>query len=154
VAEPGSDDKNWSCESASTALRRHSMFRLWLTLAATAFAAEILLAAEVEVKPAASPTKSVSSPSSKPAASPPSKPVASPLAGPSGTPSATPATAQLPQYRPALLPLGPNSVINRIDEAGLIRDGQKDGSLYFRCAVSRTGEILDTWTYHQSPDST
>ena len=130
------------------------MFRLWLTLAATAFAAEILLAAEVEVKPAASPTKSVSSPSNKQAASPALKPAASPFAGPSGTPSATPATAQLPQYRPALLPLGPNSVINRIDEAGLIRDGQKDGSLYFRCAVSRTGEILDTWTYHQSPDST
>jgi len=126
------------------------MFRLWLTLAATAFAAEILLAAEVEVKPAASPTKSASSPSNKPAASPASRPAASP----SGTPSATPATAQLPQYRPALLPLGPNSVINRIDEAGLIRDGQKDGSLYFRCAVSRTGEILDTWTYHQSSDST
>jgi hypothetical protein len=127
------------------------MFRLWLILAATAFAAETLFAAEVEVKPGASPTKPAASPSNKPAASPSAKPGASPSARPSGTPSATP--AQLPQYRPALLPLGPNSVINRIDEAGLIRDGQKDGSLYFRCAVSRTGEILDTWTYHQSPDS-
>lgn len=122
------------------------MFRLWLTLAAAAFAAETLFAAEVEVKPAATPSKSAPSPSSKPAASPSVRP--------GGTPSPTPASAQLPQYRPALLPLGPNSVINRIDEAGLIRDGQKDGSLYFRCAVSRTGEILDTWTYHQSPDST
>jgi len=122
------------------------MFRLWLTLAAAAFAAETLFAAEVEVKPAATPSKSAPSPSNKPAASPSVRP--------GGTPSATPASAQLPQYRPALLPLGPNSVINRIDEAGLIRDGQKDGSLYFRCAVSRTGEILDTWTYHQSPDST
>jgi len=56
-------------------------------------------------------------------------------------------------YRPALLSLGPNSVINRMDTAGLIRDGQKDGSLYFRCSVSTTGEIMDTWTYHQSPDS-
>jgi hypothetical protein len=122
------------------------MFRLWLTLAAAAFAAETLFAAEVEVKPAATPSKSAPSPSNRPAASPSVRP--------GGTPSPTPASAQLPQYRPALLPLGPNSVINRIDEAGLIRDGQKDGSLYFRCAVSRTGEILDTWTYHQSPDST
>jgi hypothetical protein len=45
-------------------------------------------------------------------------------------------------------------VINRIDTAGLIRDGQKDGQLYFRCSVSNTGEIMDTWTYSQSPDST
>jgi len=122
------------------------MLRLWLTLAAAAFAAETLFAAEVEVKPAASPSKSAASPSNKPAASP--------SARPSGAPSATPAAVQLPKYRPAVLPLGPNSVINRIDEAGLIRDGQKDGSLYFRCSVSKTGEIMDTWTYRQSPDST
>ena len=122
------------------------MLRFWLTLAVAAFAVETLVAAEVEVKPAASPVK--------PGASPSIKPAASPSARPSGAPSATPATAQLPQYRPAVLPLGPNSVINRMDTAGLIRDGQKDGSLYFRCSVSKTGEILDTWTYHQSPDST
>ncbi|MFN2622563.1 MAG: energy transducer TonB [Chthoniobacterales bacterium] len=122
------------------------MFRLWLTLAAAALAAETLFAAEVEVKPTASPAKSAASPSNKPAASA--------SARPAGTASATPAAAQLPQYRPAVLPLGPNSVINRIDEAGLIRDGQKDGSLYFRCSVSKTGEIMDTWTYHQAPDST
>jgi hypothetical protein len=57
-------------------------------------------------------------------------------------------------YRPALLPLGPNSVINRMDTAALIRDGQKDGSLYFRCAVGKGGEIIDSWTYKQAPDST
>src|SRR5436190_2631195 len=122
------------------------MLRLWFTLAAAAFAAETLFAAEVEVKPAASPSKSAASPSNKPAASP--------SARPSGAPSATPAAVQLPKYRPAVLTLGPNSVINRIDEAGLIRDGQKDGSLYFRCSVSKTGEIMDNWTYHQSPGST
>ena len=114
------------------------MLRFWLTLAAAAIVLETLFAAEVEVKPAASPSKPAASPSTKPHVSP----------------SATPASAQLPQYRPAVLPLGPNSVINRIDTAGLIRDGQKDGSLYFRCSVSKTGEILDTWTYRQSPDST
>jgi len=56
-------------------------------------------------------------------------------------------------YRPAMLGLGPNSVVNRMDTAGLIRDGQKDGSLYFRCSVGKNGEILETWTYKQSPDS-
>src|ERR1043166_3555377 len=122
------------------------MLRFWLSLAAAAFAVESLVAAEVEVKRAASP--------SKPAVSPSKKPGASPSTSPSVAPSATPAATQFPQYRPALLPLGPNSVINRIDTAGLIRDGQKDGSLYFRCSVGKMGEILDTWTYHQSPDST
>jgi hypothetical protein len=122
------------------------MLRFWLTLAAAGFAVEMVVAANVEVKPAATP--------SNPAASPSTKPVASPSAQPSGSPSVTPPATQLPQYRPAVLPLGPNSVINRMDTAGLIRDGQKDGSLYFRCSVGKTGEIMDTWTYHQSPDST
>jgi len=117
------------------------MLRFWLTLAAVS-AASLLFAAEVQVQ-----TKPTSTP--KPAASAAPKPAASSSAKPSGTPT----PEQLPQYRPALLPLGPNSVINRMDEAGLIRDGQKDGSLYFRCSVSRTGEIMNTWTYHQSPDS-
>jgi hypothetical protein len=40
-----------------------------------------------------------------------------------------------------------------MDTAGLIRDGQKDGQLYFCCAVNNLGETLDTWTYKQSPDS-
>jgi Gram-negative bacterial TonB protein C-terminal len=108
------------------------MLRFWLALTAALLAAETLFAAEVQTKSTATPA--------------PSKPAASP--------SATVAPAQLPQYRPALLGTGPTSVINRIDTAGLIRDGQKDGQLYFRCSVGKTGEIMDTWTYSQSPDST
>jgi hypothetical protein len=122
------------------------MLRFWLALTAIVLAVETLFAAEVQTKPTATPA------SSKPAASPAAKPAATSSARPSGSPSATP--AQLPQYRPALLGVGPTSVINRIDTAGLIRDGQKDGQLYFRCSVSKTGEIMDTWTYSQSPDST
>ncbi|MEY2573576.1 MAG: Gram-negative bacterial TonB protein C-terminal [Verrucomicrobiota bacterium] len=114
------------------------MLRFWLALTATVLAVETLFAAEVQTKPTATPASS--------------KPAATSSARPSGSPSATP--AQLPQYRPALLGVGPTSVINRIDTAGLIRDGQKDGQLYFRCSVSKTGEIMDTWTYSQSPDST
>jgi hypothetical protein len=124
------------------------MLRFWLALTAIVLAVETLFAAEVQTKPTATPA------SSKPAASPATKPAATSSARPSGSPSATPAPAQLPQYRPALLGVGPTSVINRIDTAGLIRDGQKDGQLYFRCSVSKTGEIMDTWTYSQSPDST
>jgi hypothetical protein len=115
-----------------------------------------LFAAEVEVKtkPSATPAASrpTGSPSVAPAASPKSS--ATPAASrPAGSP-ASPAPAQLPKYRPALLGVGPTSVINRMDTAGLIRDGQKDGSLYFCCAVNKLGEILDTWTYKQTPDST
>ncbi|MEY2548567.1 MAG: Gram-negative bacterial TonB protein C-terminal [Verrucomicrobiota bacterium] len=124
------------------------MLRFWLALTAVLLAVETPFAAEVQTKPTATPA------SSKPAASPATNPAATSSAGPAGSPSATPAPAQLPQYRPALLGVGPTSVINRIDTAGLIRDGQKDGQLYFRCSVSKTGEIMDTWTYSQSPDST
>jgi Gram-negative bacterial TonB protein C-terminal len=127
------------------------MLRFWLAVAAVSTAG-IVFAAEVQVqtKPSATPSKPAVSPGFTPSASPAAKPAATASASPAASASA----AQLPQYRPALLPLGPNSVINRMDEAGLIRDGQKDGSLYFRCAVGKSGEILDTWTYHQTPDST
>lgn len=116
------------------------MSRFWLVFAAAVMiTAGILSAAEVQVQTKPSVT--------------PAKPAASPTTTPAASPAASPASAQLPQYRPALLGVGPDSVINRMDTAGLIRDGQKDGQLYFRCAVSKTGEIMDTWTYKQSPDS-
>jgi len=107
------------------------MFRFWLSLAAAVVVGATVFAAEVQVKPSAAPSRS----------------------RPTGSPSATPAAAQLPQYRPALLGTGPKSVINRMDTAGLIRDGQKDGSLFFCCSVGKDGTIADTWTYRQSPDS-
>ena len=110
----------------------------FLTVAASLLAAGNLLAAEVEVK-------------SKPSATPAQAPAASsatPAASPAGTPVA------LPQFRPALLGAGPASVINRMDTAGLIRDGQKDGSILFSCSVRRTGEIANVWTYRGTPEST
>jgi outer membrane biosynthesis protein TonB len=132
------------------------MLRIWLALAALVTAGGIVFAAEVQVqtKPSPTPSKPAASPAAKPSTSPATKPAAAqPSAPPVATASASPASAALPQYRPALLGLGPNSVINRMDTAGLMRDGQKDASLYFRCSVSKTGEIMDTWTYRQSPDS-
>jgi Gram-negative bacterial TonB protein C-terminal len=78
--------------------------------------------------------------------------LAKPTQGPSPQASATPVS--LPQYRPALLGTGPLSVINRMDTQELIRKGQKDATLMFCCSVKRTGEIVNTWIYRQSPDST
>jgi hypothetical protein len=116
-----------------------------LSIAVLLFAGPALFGAEVEIKtkPSATPASSRPTGSATPAAS-----------RPAGSPPGTSASAPLPQYRPAVLPVGTNSVINRMDTAGLIRDGQKDASLYFRCSVSKTGDIMNTWTYKQSPDST
>ena len=118
------------------------MFRSWFSIAAALFVASALFAAEVEVKRSATPAASRPAGSASPAAS---RPAGSP---PGNTPS-----AELPKYRPAVMLPGPTSVINRMDTAGLIRDGQKDASLYFCSAVNKFGEVLDTFTYKQSPDS-
>lgn len=114
------------------------MRRFFLTVAAILLAAAPLRAAEVEVKakPSATPARA------------PSPPAASATASPGAT------AAQLPQFRPALLGAGPASVINRMDTAGLIRDGQKDGTISFSCSVRKTGEIANVWTYRGTPDST
>src|SRR5213078_1171035 len=121
------------------------MLRFWSSTAAALLAGTTLFAAEVQVKP--SPTPSRPSATPRLAGSPSATP------RPGGSPSATPASARLPQYRPALLGTGPYSVINRMDTAGLIRDGQKDAQLFFCCSVGKDGAINDTWTYRQSPDS-
>jgi hypothetical protein len=123
------------------------MFRFWSSTAAALLAGTTLFAAEVQVqvKPSATPAPS------RPAGTPPATPAAS---KPAGSPSATPAAAQLPLYRPALLGTGPTSVINRMDGAALVRDGQKDAQLFFCCSVGKDGTIANTWTYRQSPEST
>ena len=129
------------------------MLRFWSSTVAALLASTTLFAAEVQVQVKPSPTPAARS-SASPSATP--RPAGSPGATsrPGGTPSATPAPGKLPQYRPALLGAGPNSVINRIDTAGLIRDGQKDGQLFFCCSVDKAGVIVNTRTYRQSPDST
>src|SRR5437667_10015287 len=57
----------------------------------------------------------------------------------SATPSAQ--AAELPMFRPALLGQGPNALINRIDEQGLIRNGQKDVLIMFICAVRKASDL-------------
>jgi len=106
-----------------------------------------LWAAEVQVQVKPSPAKA----SPSPAKASPSPAKASP--SPAGSPSPSPAPQELPQYRPALLGAGPTAVINRIDTATLIKDGQKDATISFCCSVTRTGEITHVWTYRATPDS-
>lgn len=62
-------------------------------------------------------------------------------------------TAKLPMYRPILLGTGPDSLINRIDAADLIRKGQKDAAIMFSCSVKKDGSVLSASTYRGTPDS-
>lgn len=62
-------------------------------------------------------------------------------------------TANLPMYRPVLLGTGPDALINRIDAAGLVKQGQKDAAIMFSCSVKKTGEVLSVSTYRGTPDS-
>jgi hypothetical protein len=61
--------------------------------------------------------------------------------------------ASLPMYRPILLGTGPDSLINRIDTADLVRKGQKDAAIMFSCSVKKDGSVLSISTYRGTPDS-
>jgi TonB family protein len=66
--------------------------------------------------------------------------------------TATP-TPALPEFRPALVGTGPNSLINTIDTADLIKKGQKDAAVMFTCLVAPTGEIARSGTYRGTKGS-
>src|SRR5213080_880098 len=68
----------------------------------------------------------------------------------SASPAATPA---LPEFRPALLGTGPDSLINRIDTADLIKKGQKDAAIMFSCLVAPTGDIVRSGAYRGTSGS-
>lgn len=61
--------------------------------------------------------------------------------------------SSLPMYRPILLGAGPDSLVNRIDSAGLIKAGQKDAVVMFSCSVKKDGTVLSVSTYRGTPDS-
>ena len=72
-----------------------------------------------------------------------------------GASSQTPKTASpspspkptLPEFRPALIGTGPDSLVNRIDTTDLIKKGQKDGAVMFSCLVAPTGDIVRSGAY-------
>ena len=53
----------------------------------------------------------------------------------------------LPEFRPALIGTGPDSLINRIDTADLIKKGQKHGAVMFSSLVAPTGDIVRSGAY-------
>ena len=62
----------------------------------------------------------------------------------SSSPSPTP---NLPEVRPALIGTAPNSLINTIDTADLIKKGQKEAAVMFSCLVAPTGQIVRSGAY-------
>ncbi len=60
------------------------------------------------------------------------------------SPSPTP---KLPEFRPALVGTAPNSLINTIDTADLIKKGQKEGAVMFSCLVAPTGNVARSGAY-------
>jgi Gram-negative bacterial TonB protein C-terminal len=75
---------------------------------------------------------------------------ASPTPAPTPTPTPTPA---LPEFRPALIGSGPNSLINIIDDAELIKKGQKEAAVMFSCLVSPSGDIVRSGAYRGTLNS-
>src|SRR5262245_6483216 len=63
-----------------------------------------------------------------------------------GSPSPSPAS-KLPEVRPALIGTAPNSLINTIDTADLIKKGQKEAAVMFSCLVAPTGNIVRSGAY-------
>lgn len=64
-----------------------------------------------------------------------------------------PPTPALPEFRPALVGTGPNSLINTIDTSDLIKKGQKDAAVMFTCLVAPTGDIARSGTYRGTKGS-
>jgi hypothetical protein len=61
--------------------------------------------------------------------------------------------APRPQFRPAVFATGPNSLVNLIDVAELLKNGQKDGAVQFGATVGPDGESGEVWTYRHMPGS-
>lgn len=58
-----------------------------------------------------------------------------------------------PQFRPAVLGSGPDSLINRIDSQALIKAGQKDGAVMFCSLVNKSGAAVQSRTYRAMPET-
>ncbi len=66
---------------------------------------------------------------------------------PSGKPPPPPVT------RPILIGQGPDSLINKIDTADLIKKGQKDGWVRFICAIRKNGDVMWSELFGSAPNS-
>ena len=68
-------------------------------------------------------------------------------------PMASLSAAPQPAMRPALLGTGPDSLINLIDTAKLMKRGQGDAAIRFSVYLDKDGQGFDMWTYRRSPHS-
>jgi TonB family protein len=69
-----------------------------------------------------------------------------------GSPSPSPRPT-LPEVRPALIGTAPNSLINTIDTADLIKKGQKEAAVMFSCLVAPTGQVVTSGAYRGTQGS-
>src|SRR5436309_6771298 len=72
--------------------------------------------------------------------------VASSQAPKSASPSPSPRPT-LPEFRPALIGTAPNSLVNTIDAADLMKKGQKEAAVMFSCLVAPTGDVVRSGAY-------
>src|SRR5260370_35472171 len=63
-----------------------------------------------------------------------------------GSPSPSPSPT-LPEVRPALVGTAPNSLINTIDTAELIKNGQKEAAVMFSCLVAPNDNVVTSGAY-------
>ena len=56
-------------------------------------------------------------------------------------------TPTLPEFRPALVGTGTDSLVNTIDAADLMKKGQKEAAVMFSCLVAPTGNIVRSGAY-------
>jgi TonB family protein len=69
-----------------------------------------------------------------------------------GSPSPSPGP-KLPEIRPALIGTAPNSLINTMDTADLVKKGQKEAAVMFSCLVAPTGEVARSGAYRGTKGS-
>ncbi len=98
----------------------------------------ILTAAAQSPRPAQSPHPEAAQ-SSRPAAAP--------------SPGATANPQVRPQFRPAVLSTGPQSLVNLISSKDLLAKGQKDGAVQFAVVIGPHGEATEAWVYRAMPGS-
>ena len=62
-------------------------------------------------------------------------------------------TAELPEFRPALIGRGPGALINQIDERALAKAGMTNSAIWFACTVRKTGDIVAVSKFKKTPDA-
>ncbi len=56
-----------------------------------------------------------------------------------------------PQFRPALLGTGPDSLVNKINTEELLKQGQKDGAVMFCSVTAKDGRLVQNRVYRGMP---